>query len=96
MSKTTKVVSDGCEKRKLPAELLGQIEIKKNEIIRRLEEGTLPLNRTMTELQAIVEGRVVTKVQLKDVLDHVRPNASFDVHDLLCTIGQKLGVTVDW
>ncbi|MCX6717470.1 MAG: hypothetical protein NTU76_02230 [Candidatus Taylorbacteria bacterium] len=65
--KTTKVVGeDGCVKGKLPTDLRGQFEIRKDDILRRIQEGTLPFDRVMLELQAVAEGRVeiIAKVDL--------------------------------
>jgi hypothetical protein len=64
--KTTKVVGDGCVKGKLSADLRGQFENRKDDILRRIQEGTLPFDRVMTELQAVAEGRVeiIWKVDL--------------------------------
>ena len=64
--KTTKVVEDGCVKGKLSADLRGQLEIRKDDILRRIQEGTLQFDRVMTELQAVAEGRVeiIWKVDL--------------------------------
>ena len=64
--KTTKVVEDGCVKGKLSTDLRGQFENRKDDILRRIQEGTLPFDRVMTELQAVAEGRVqiIAKVDL--------------------------------
>ncbi len=73
--KTTKVVGDGCVKGKLSTDLRGQLEIRKDDILRRIQEGTLPFDRVMSELQAVAEGRVEillpeNKVTLSTDLDH--------------------------
>ena len=104
MSKTTKVVDDGefrllvqniLFKGPMTNEQLGEFTKRTDEIKRRITEGTLPFGRVIVELQAIVEGQVITREKLKDVLNHACPNASFEVRDLLRTIGQKFGVIVE-
>ena len=47
---TTKVVGDGCVAGKLSAEKRGQFEIRKDDILRRIQEGTLPFERVMMEM----------------------------------------------
>lgn len=57
--KTTKIVHDG-PRVKLTAEQRGMLEVKFDEIIRRIEEGTLSHPRVMLQLQMVIEGKVDT------------------------------------
>jgi len=58
MKKTTKVVNDGREVEKKRALLRGHLNIRFDDIIRRVEQGTLNYGLVMLQLQAIAEGRV--------------------------------------
>ena len=69
--KTTKVVGDGYVKGKLSAELRGQFEIRKDDILRRIQEGTLSFNKVMAQLQAIAEERVQVVSMIIDLFETV-------------------------
>lgn len=49
--------SVGDEKRKLTAEEIGRLQVKTNEIVKRLERGSILLEDAITGMQEIIEGK---------------------------------------
>jgi len=45
------------EKRKLTAEELGKLQVKTNEIAKRIEKGSISYNEVLVEMQNIIEGK---------------------------------------
>ena len=61
MKTTKKVVGDG-QRRLLSAEEYRMLDVRKNEIVRRIEEGTLHYTHVMAAFQAIIEAQSIVKV----------------------------------
>lgn len=55
MSKTENSVKD--EKRKLTAEELGRLQVKTNEIAKRIERGTISYDDALAGMQEVIEGK---------------------------------------